>query len=336
MKILAFPRKDVVTGNPYVDLLYGGIEAVGHRVVPFSRARLLLPGTFDAIHFHWPQALLEGRTGATSLLIAWGLWLCLGLHRLFGTRIVWTVHNIVPHDQRQWPLARLFERCFVSRVTHAVFLTEGGRDAALAAYPTLARKSGAIIPHGHYLTAFATRPGPAAPAATFVFGFFGAIRPYKNVPLLIDCFNKASMADSELRISGSLKETNLRTQVESLAAVNPQVKLRLALIPHDEVPASFEGVHLVVLPFTEILNSGSALLALSMGRPILVPRKGAMAELQGMVGDKWVMLFDGTLSPECLRHARDWALSTPRGAQPDLSALDWGRLAKQTITLLET
>jgi beta-1,4-mannosyltransferase len=36
---------------------------------------------------------------------------------------------------------------------------------------------------------------------------------------------------------------------------------------------------LIALPYKEILNSGSAILALSFDRPILVPAAGALAEL---------------------------------------------------------
>jgi hypothetical protein len=83
-----------------------------------------------------------------------------------------------------------------------------------------------------------------------------------------------------------------------------------------------------VLPYRDILNSGSALLALSLNRPVLVPRRGALAELQQQVGEAWVRCYDGDLTAETLVDAIAWARETPREPEAPLHAFAWPSIAR--------
>src|SRR5690606_36127483 len=58
----------------------------------------------------------------------------------------------------------------------------------------------------------------------------------------------------------------------------------------------FRAADLVVLPYREILNSGTALLALSFDRPVLLPEAGAGDELTRRVGSEWVCTYEHELS----------------------------------------
>ena len=54
----------------------------------------------------------------------------------------------------------------------------------------------------------------------------------------------------------------------------------------------FAAADVVVLPYLDISNSGVAMLALSLQRPVIGPSKGAFPELQAQVGTTWVRTFD--------------------------------------------
>ena len=85
---------------------------------------------------------------------------------------------------------------------------------------------------------------------------------------------------------------------------------------------------IVTLPYRRILNSGSALLALGLDRPILVPETPTFSELAGEVGEQWVRRFHGThLVAEHLESALE---DLPEGA-PNLSAYDWDLVAAATL-----
>jgi hypothetical protein len=71
-------------------------------------------------------------------------------------------------------------------------------------------------------------------------------------------------------------------------------------------------------------------LALSFNRPVLVPNRGAMTELQTQVGPDWVRTYKGPLSPDDLEEGLQWAAATDRAATAPLDALEWTVLAMKT------
>lgn len=87
----------------------------------------------------------------------------------------------------------------------------------------------------------------------------------------------------------------------------------------------------MVLPYREILNSGSAILALSFGRPLLVPAQGALCELAQRAGAAWVRTYIGELQPATIREALDWAAVTPRDPAQLFRELSWETIARQTL-----
>jgi glycosyltransferase involved in cell wall biosynthesis len=111
------------------------------------------------------------------------------------------------------------------------------------------------------------------------------------------------------------------------------VRLTLEHVPEDDVQCHLRAADLVVLPFKEITNSASALLALSFDRPILVPSRGAMGELQALAGGDWVCTYEGELTPQVLANALDWAVQRPSDGSPRLDALEWPSIARQTLSL---
>ena len=92
---------------------------------------------------------------------------------------------------------------------------------------------------------------------------FGLLRPYKNVPLLIERFRQLAGDDHRLLIAGRPYDAAIRRGVERAAAGDARIALRLSWVPPDEVAQLFAACDLVVLPYRRILNSGAALLALS-------------------------------------------------------------------------
>jgi hypothetical protein len=86
---------------------------------------------------------------------------------------------------------------------------------------------------------------------------------------------------------------------------------------------------MVVLPYREVTNSGSALLALSARRPILGPNMGSLPELQQLVGADWVRLYDGQISRAHLEEALVWAAVSR--LQPCMKPFAWKDIASQTL-----
>jgi beta-1,4-mannosyltransferase len=255
---------------------------------------------------------------------------------------VWTAHNVQPHDSRHSWLERRFWSAFVRRVDAVIHLSAAGQHAVEARYPALARRPHAMVPHGHFRGAYpdtisrdAARAALAIPDRTRVVAFLGLVRPYKNVPHLVRTVRALPDAAGEviLLVAGAPHPRSLADEVRAAAAGDPRVRLILEHIPDEQVQLYLRAADLVALPFKDITNSGSALLALSFDRPVLVPALGAMGELQALAGGDWVCNYDTELTPDVLARALEWAARTARGTAPCLDALQWPVIARQTLSL---
>jgi glycosyltransferase involved in cell wall biosynthesis len=167
--------------------------------------------------------------------------------------------------------------------------------------------------------------------STRVIASIGQVRAYKNIPQLIRVFRDMDDQHAMLLICGKAARTKMRKKIETVAGVHPRVRLFLEWIKDEDLQLYFCAADILVFPYRDILNSGSALLALSFDRPVLVPRLGAMADLQKAVGGEWVRTYEGPLTAEILREAVNWAVNENRQQQAPLDNLSWSSIARQTI-----
>jgi beta-1,4-mannosyltransferase len=140
----------------------------------------------------------------------------------------------------------------------------------------------------------------------------------------------AAAGDVMLLVAGDPHSAGLADEIRQAAGGDPRIRLDLRHVPDDEVQRYLRAADLVALPFRDITNSASALLALSFDRPVLVPARGAMGELQSLAGGQWVCTYEGDLTPDILARGLDWATRRPAGA-PRLDALEWPEIARRTL-----
>ena len=158
----------------------------------------------------------------------------------------------------------------------------------------------------------------------------GQIRRYKNVPHLIRVFRESGV-DATLLIAGKISPPELETEIRDAARGGDRIVIDARFLPDDDIAAALAAADLVILPYARIQNSGSAILAVSADRPVLVPQLGAMRELQEQLGDDWVRLYDGDLTSADLTRALEWSVASGRPDRAELGALDWDVIAAQTM-----
>ncbi len=332
LRVLMFPKHG---DNPYLRCLSESLERQGVRVDDFSFMQALRT-RYDVLHLHWPDLHLHARSSLRTVVKHARLALLFLLLRWRKTRIVWTMHNLKPHEPHRAVGERLFPLWFPRLCTHVIALTKHGLVAALAAYPPLRHKCTAVIPHGHYRDAYpsALRRSECRERLgldhRFTFLFLGNIRPYKNVPVLIDAFRQLSHPDVRLVIAGQPGHTMQAGELRRLIGDDARIRLSLEFVPDDRVPLYVGAADLMVLPFQSILNSGSVFLALSFNRPVLAPNLGSLPEIQTHVGARWLTLYDGQLTAEHLSQAMRSA-TIDEHETTDLSAYDWSGIGQRTV-----
>jgi glycosyltransferase involved in cell wall biosynthesis len=304
MQVLQIPY---VQKNPYQSCLIqalnrNGVKAAGGDVA-FGRKGGPLPvidavskeGKVDVLHLHWahrwfgvpPQKadipLIREKIFFQSLrLITELFWL-----KLKGIKIIWTVHNVLGHSSLNANQELLFRRVLSRLCDHLVVHCPVARSKIIDAYRLSTDINIAVIPHGHYIDCYENeitedeaRRSLSVSSNETAFLFLGQIRPYKGIFELIDAFKRLETSRAILIIAGGGCGNNrIEQKVQDLCKMEGQIHLVLQFVPDKQVQLYMNAADVVVLPFKKVLTSGSLMLALSFGRPIIAPRLGCVSDV---------------------------------------------------------
>jgi glycosyltransferase involved in cell wall biosynthesis len=328
--VAALPAFANAEANRYNSLLYGEMQRLGVTVDewrPTPRAQKRV----DVVHVHWPESPLNKPRPVRAAGRGIELLAALALARQRGARVVWTAHNVSSHWRRYPRAERLFWRMFDRLVDGWIALSPTTVEAVVAAHPRLASVPHEVIPHGHYRDAYPDVSRTDARAAlnvsadARVVGFVGRVKPYKGVAELMQRFRDVADVDGVLLVAGRCDDDDLARTLQRLAASDDRVRLHLTALSDRELSTWVRACDVLVLPYVDVLNSGSALLALSLGVPVLAPDRGAIADLAANV-PAWVTTYDGDLTAAALAAA---SAAAPAGT-PDLSRYEWAPIAAAT------
>src|SRR5579862_1124476 len=330
-RVLAWPAFKPETGNPYSALLAGALERSGARVDEFSAGRLLR-GRYDVWHLHWPERvanrLVRVPVFAALVLVA----------KARRTRVVWTVHNLDGHTTRRPRLERGLMRWLAPRLDGIVGLSGAGVGAARRRYPALDRRPAVVVPHGHYVGRYPNEISRAEARAALglaitdhVVAFVDRIRPDKGVERLISEFRSLEEPGARLVVAGRPASSALAAALERAAGGDERIQLHLRDVADGELQTFLNAADVVALPYERVLECGSALLALSFGRPVLVPDTPTMRDLRLQIGADAVRIFGEELD-------LGGALAAPAVDPASLIARvqerhDWDAIAERTLSL---
>ena len=250
-------------------------------------------GVEVVLHLHWLARVLrgieseaEGRARVASFLAA------LDAFRTAGGRIVWTVHNVLPHDTK-WPTVDVeLRRGVVERADVIHVLSSETVAAAAGSYAIPASKV-LYVPHPAYLGVYPDAVSDAEARDRLgigphdvVFGLVGSLQRYKGLDDLLDGFEAATASPPDERrrrlvIAGMPAADPSIDAFLVRARANPDVVVDARRIPAEELSIPLRASDVIVLPYHDSLNSGALLLALSFGRPVIAARSPHVNETVG-------------------------------------------------------
>src|SRR5690606_21936083 len=128
------------------------------------------------------------------------------------------------------------------------------------------------LPHPDFIGSYGPIP-PATEQASptpLRLLFIGAVKPYKNIELLIKVAGEFK-DEVSLTIAGKPNTSAYRQTITELAASAGNIKLMLRFIPDHELPLLMAASDLLVLPYDleSSLNSGTVILAFSYKKTII-------------------------------------------------------------------
>lgn len=338
LKVYMLPE---ATGNPYQHILSKSLKTLGIEVellpkLPRELWFFQSSNRKTILHIHWISPLYDWKWKTPIRFIRFAIKLLIA--KLFGNKIVWTVHNIMPHE-KTFPLVDYFGRLFMALWADDIIFhcTSAKLEFSRKFWRTRRMH---VVPHGNYIHCYhnfisknEAKRKLKISKDSFVYLFFGNIRSYKGIDNLIDSFKKSNKQNAVLLIAGrcGIKEKAALTKVSK-----DDVRIHVfdSYIPQDEVHIYFSAADVLVAPFTKVLTSGSVILALSYGVPIIAPSLGCIPEV---ITQKAGILYDPKDSKELFSALETITnmdlLSMGHAASQIAKSLDWRQIAKKTYQI---
>jgi glycosyltransferase involved in cell wall biosynthesis len=191
-----------------------------------------------------------------------------------GRPLVLTAHDVLPREPR--PGQRASQRRLYRRFDAVVVHSE---DGARRLERELGLPGGRVhvIPHGaleHLTAASSAAPAPA-PAGNGIRRvlFFGLLRPYKGLDVLLEAWE--GIEGAELWIVGMPRMDTSELRARGGASVHFVERF----VDDGELAEHFRRADLVVLPYREADQSGVLATALAFGTPLLLSDVGGFPEV---------------------------------------------------------
>lgn len=281
--------------NPFHELLYGSASRSNVVTVPLSDIKSINEigwGGSVALHLHWLHPVLKAAASeAEARVLAHEFHQLLRRFKNRGGKIIWTVHNVLPHQAR-FNTADVEIHKSVANLADGIHVMNSATRELAKPWYSLPQSRTFHVPHpsyqgwyGNVIERDQARQMLGIGSDERVFLCFGSIQPYKGLLELLGAFqrlrNEYEGIQMRLIIAGIVSDPGYGTTLRSLAASCTGVSLVTRSIPEEQVQVYFNAADVAVAPYTRTLNSGVALLAAAFRRPMIAPSLGAMAEVFG-------------------------------------------------------
>ena len=197
------------------------------------------------------------------------------------TKVISIVDNMIPHEKRMGD--RLLTQYFVKTVDGFIAMSEKVKNDI----KTFSHKPVSISPHpifnhfGDPITKMEARKQLGLPQEKKIILFFGYIRKYKGLDLLIQAMSSESIKklNIQLMIVGEFYEdaSNYHDLVNSLGLQN-QISFYSNYIPDGEVKNYVCSADFIIQPYKNATQSGVTPLAYHFEKPMLVTNVGGLAD----------------------------------------------------------
>jgi beta-1,4-mannosyltransferase len=278
-------------GHTYVRLMGRAYQGLGVKVVYGPENLFESAARFDAIHLHWPEEQYrEFGSGAVETRAASFLQR-LDEHKRGGTKLIWTVHNIVPHEHVSSDLDAKIYQGVIDRSDLIVHHCARSVELLSTAYTVPSSIPTVVIPFGNYagypdsIGRHEARDRLDIPQDAIVYLYFGAIRGYKGFDTLLRAYRRARVKRKFLVVAGYYTGAGgLRGKLGTLRLslvdwFDRRARLDLKRIDDRDVQTYFRAADAVVLSHGWGLNSGVAVLGMTFGKIVIGPDLGCISNV---------------------------------------------------------
>lgn len=205
--------------------------------------------------------------------------------QLMGKKVIYTAHNVLPHDKRGMIYDKKFALIYRIQdeiIVHTLFIKNQIVDS-FAVKPDKIH----VVPHGVYekemnqnITRQSARKKLELKEDSTVILFFGIIQAYKGFDILtksIDLLEGNS--DYEIVVAGKVaSEYKKEFEIHKQRTQNKNYTYLLKYLSDEEVEDCFKAADITVLPYKEASQSGVLFMSYTYGLPVIAPNLGGFPE----------------------------------------------------------
>ncbi len=234
----------------------------------FSLMKILRQRNVKIVHFQLSQH---------PILI---LFISFILKYLNSKKIIITAHNVLSHESKMWE--RKIYSALYSLANAIIVHAYSNKKEMLSEFRGVYEGKIKVIPHGNYMFFNEVVDGHVKLNDEKIILFFGYIRKYKGLDVLLDALKKIKEAipDVKLVIAGKPVEnfSQYRNKIKALG-LDDNIELDLSYISFEKVKEYFSRAAVVTMPYEKIYQSGVLQLAYGFGKPVVVTDTGGMPEV---------------------------------------------------------
>jgi len=227
------------------------------------------------------------------------------LLKLKKINLVQTAHNVLPHENSKIDhlIKSIVYKNAKSIIVHSNFI----KNKLLQAFP-IDNDKVQIVPHGNFdiylpeveFDIVELRKTLEIKREDNVILFFGFIREYKGLDILLDAFELSASKDPGLKllIAGSVQKKLEQFYLDKIdqSEFKDRIIFHSGYIPKEKVAIYFSSADVVILPYKEIDHSGIIHLAYSFGKPVIATNVGDFSEV--IQNNKSGLLLNGKNAKE--------------------------------------
>lgn len=271
----------LIASNP--DIKIKSISALQHWkpvLFRFTKSKSIL-------HYHW----LEFQDYKSALGMVYKI-LCLWKYKLFGGKLVWTIHNLKPHDGKWLSIHQILHKWMAGKAELILVHSENVINEVSQLYecdknkievyahpkfPAELKKRDEA--HSYLFEKFGLKIHPAKK----VLGSVGAISNYKNFLSTIKLLKEID-GNFVYLIFGYVKkgQSELHRTLLSYAEELDWLYYVPGFVDENDLPFIMSSFDICPFNFEEITTSGGVELSLAYNRIIVAPRLGSLHDKEDL------------------------------------------------------
>lgn len=278
-----------ITGgsNPYIDILKQGVEDTEEISIlefKFSFLKYIFnKKNIKIVYLNWYDNVQNKNLLRTIYSILKRLSL-LKVIKIKKIKVFIVIHNRLPHNAKNINLLKWYIKKLFIMADKLVILSTGTKNVVKDLFGEqfylLVEDKFVHIPCTHYIGIYEKnnkqfRKIWGASKENFIYLFWGSIKPYKNIELLINIAHEitSKYSDTMFVIAGECSNA-YAMELKRIVQDNTRIKLYLQKIEDDELADVIDASDIVVIPLDlkSSINSGTCFVTFSLHKNIICPR----------------------------------------------------------------